>query len=653
MQSMGRGDDSHEGPETVAAQPDSAAVDTVVKMTTPTLPEQVYIRRAFRELQWGDTAGAAARLDSACIELLSTLEPDSTGSTRLDTDRVLAGTRVIVELYHDLVQEAAPIPSASPLGRLLSSLPDAVQDSLTHHPYYRELHLRHLAGMADVPIDLTPEVRQSIDFFTTSARDIFARWLDRSSDYHELIQTELEAAGLPSDLFYMAMIESGFNPRAYSVAHAAGIWQFTSHTGRLYGLRRNTWKDERRDPIKSTQAAVRHIRHLYDLFQDWRLVVAAYNCGQGRLGRTIRRSGTHDFWELEGLPRETARHVPRFMAAAVMAKDPEWFGFDPPESRSMFEHDVVEVRECVDLRVAAECAGTTYERMRALNPELRRGYTPPVKGQVYALRVPPGRAEHFKDRYASLPVEQRVRMVDYRVRSGDTVSHIARRMGVSSRVVMDANRIRNPRHLRAGALLQIPLHPDLLARYTASSVEATPDPFTSVRSTYRVRRGDTLWEIAQREGVKPEQIRRWNNLPSAAYIYPGDRLTIWRPGDGETRSSDEAQAASYRVRRGDTLSEIALRMGVTTSELRRWNNLRRNQHIHPGDRLTIWRDGDRGTLLAANGGYYTVRRGDTLWDIARAFRASVSDLKQWNGIRNASRIRANQRLRVMPPGTVD
>jgi len=574
------------------------AVDSVEATTSPfpTLPEQVFVRRAFRDLQWGDEAGAVSRLDSACVVLLDLMDPESGA---VDVVRLLSGTRVIIELFHGLVPKAAAIEPTSGLGRLMGALPDPVRADLTDHPYYRELYLRTLAGMADVPVDLTPEVRQSLEFFTTTARDVFEVWLDRSADFQALIDVELQAAELPSDLIYLAMIESGFNPKAYSVAHAAGIWQFTHHTGVLYGLRRNTWVDERRDPEKATRAAVRHLSHLYDLFGDWRLVVAAYNCGQGRLGRVIRKSGTTEYWDLEGLPRETRGHVPRFMAAALISKDPGWFGFEEPQAGVVFKHETVAVKECVDLRVAAECAGTSYERMRQLNPELRKGYTPPVKGQTYTLRVPPGTGSRFLDRYAHLPLEQRVRMVDYRVRPGDTVSQIARRMGVSSRVVMDANQIRDARRLRAGAMLQIPLHPDLLARYVPSaSREAQPDPFSSVRSTYRIRRGDTLWEIARREGVTTEKIRRWNNLRSSQYIYPGDRLTIWK----------------------------------ASKEL-----------------------GAGGVAMASHeGGYYKVRRGDTLWDIARTFQTSVGDLKRWNGIRNPSQIRANTKLRVMPPeGLVD
>ena len=550
------------------------------------------LHRAFRELQSNHRALAWSSLDSASL-VLSDLPPSD-----LPPDRYAGLIRITLELYRDLLPKAAPIPVDSPLSRLMDALSGQDLPAVEDRSYYREFCLRRLAGTADVPIDCTPEVIESIRYFQTSGREIFSSWLSRSGTYMPMIRHIFREAGLPEDLAYQCMIESGFKPYASSRARAVGLWQFVHHTAQVYGLKHNTWLDERRDPEKSTRAAARHIRHLHERFGDWRLVVAAYNCGQGRLNRAIRKSSTQDFWELKSLPRETRNHVPRFMAAVLISKAPAWFGFGHVVYRDSLAYDTVQVSECVDLRIAAECVDAPYVWIRELNAELRQGYTPP-DAAAYALRVPPGTTEQFHANYARVPARRKVRVVRYRVRYGDTVSGIAARLGVNTRAVLDANRIRNPRRLRAGALINIPLRPqyyERAKRWADRRLEELPDPSLYDQITYTVRPGDTLWGIARRQGVSPEQIRAWNRLAASRYIHPGNQLVIWKP-----RTLAVAGA--------------------------------------PG-----------GKEEAVIDDLYTVKRGDTLWDIARAFRTSVSNLKMWNGIRRGSRIRAGSRIRVGPSG---
>ena len=577
----------------------STAVSPPAEVSAPAVPALIepgthsLLRKSFLELEAGRPDAARASLDSLCAHLSAVLSDDGGD---LSSAQAASLVRVVLELYHDLLAPAAPISPESGLACLLLALPGPVVSQLEDHPFFREFWIRRLAGTADVPVDYTPEVLRSIQYFQNEGRHVLALWLSRSSHYLPMIHEVFSEFDLPKDLAYKAMIESGYNPRAYSRARAAGLWQFMSHTARLYGLRRNTWIDERRDPEKSTRAAARHIRHLYRLFPDWRLVIAAYNCGQGRLERVIRKSGTRDFWQMKGLPRETRNHVPRFMAALLISKDPEWFGFGDVVYQHPLAYDVVPVSDCVDLKVAAECAGTTHETMRNLNPELRRGYTPPLR-KAYALRVPTGSFYQFRDRYARIPEHRKVRMVDYHVRYGDTVSGIAQRLRVSTQAIIDANAIRNPRRLRAGQRLQIPIRPEQYAQVrNLAKVEGTQptEPDGRLRVTYRVRKGDTLWEIARREGVTPDQIRAWNGLARSRHIHPGNRLVIYRPTD-----SGESHAGSLEV-------------------------------------------------IASAGGLYTVRPGDTLWEIAQTYQTSVASLKKWNGIRYASRLRAGKRIIVRP-----
>jgi membrane-bound lytic murein transglycosylase D len=533
-----------------------------------------------------------ASLDSASILLSNLL---STSNQTLSPERLTGLIRVSLELYGILLPKTSPVAADSPLSGLLDALPNAPAASVQTHPHYQRFRILRLAGTADVTVDYTPAVAQSIRYFQSDGRRIFLTWLARSGAYMPMLQEALREAGLPEDLAYLAMVESGFNPRAYSRARAAGIWQFTRHTGALYGLRRNTWIDERRDPVKATGAAVRHLSRLYDLFGDWRLVVAAYNCGRGRLTAAIRKSGTTDFWALQHLPRETRNHVPRFMAAVLISNDPEMFGFREIEYQPPMAWEVVPVTECVDLRVAAECTGSSTATMKWLNPELRKGYTPPDP-KVYPLRVPAGSAERFRANYSRVPDSRKIRMVHYRVRSGETVSHIARRMGVSTNLILEANRIRNPKRVRAGALLNIPLRPDRYARarFAAEADDDAVETSRRIRVVHRVKKGDTLWEIARGRGVTSDQLKAWNGLSDPGRILPGDQLVIWMPPGGGAPS--------------------------------------------------VSGSGDQ----ALSGDFYVVKPGDTLWRISQTFRTSVDDLKRWNGIQHASRLRAGAKLLVRP-----
>lgn len=500
--------------------------------------------------------------------------------------------RFILERYHSVLPRV-PIPPHAPLAALLNVLPESVVADLLYHPHYRELKMRTLAGQADIPIDLTPEVISYIQYFRTVKRDFFERSLSRSTAYLPMIQTIFREQGLPLDLAYKAMIESGFNPRALSRAYALGMWQFMYRTGLLYGLRRNTYIDDRMNPEKATHAAARHLNHLYDYFGDWHLVVAAYNCGQGRMDRAIARSKTRDFWKIDALPRETRNHVPKFMAMVIIAKDPAFFGFEDVVYQPPLSYDKVTLTEPVNLRLAAECAGTTYTWLKHLNPELRRPYTPPaMRRNAYTLRVPKGAGAKFRANYAKIPAHKKIQLIDYVVKRGDTISGIASRVGASAADLQAANGIINPRRLQIGQKLSIPMYPHAKRLSVATQARA---PIIQTKNISR--------------NPDPKHYRQIN----------------------------------VTVRTGDTLWGIAKRKGITVSHLRAWNNLNTNRPIHPGDRLTLWvrKDGTPGSTI-----FYTVRTGDTLWSIARAFDTSVAALQSWNDIRSPSRLRPGTRIRV-------
>ena len=379
----------------------------------------------------------------------------------------------------------------------------------------------------ELPLDMNDKVDRWIKYFESDIHERFSTYLSRLGRYGPMIRERLRVAGLPTDLIYLAMIESGLNPRAYSRARAVGIWQFIRGTGRQYGLKVDYWVDERRDPFKSTDAAIAHLSDLYDEFGSWYLAAAAYNAGSGRVRRAIARTGRRDYWDLirgTSLRRETRSYVPKMIAAALIAKNPEKYGFRDIVAEPPLEFDVAAVPDATSMDVLAEAAETEEEVMRGLNPEYLRYVTPPDR--EVAIRVPLGKADAFRVNYASIPADKRVTWLIHVVTRGQTLGQIARRYGTSVAALRAANGNVNPRRIQIGQQLVVPRSGAKTTRVASSSGQSTtrtaPGP-----ATVTVRRGDTLWSLARRHGVSTTDLMRWNNLSSST-IHPGDRLTVRR-----------------------------------------------------------------------------------------------------------------------------
>lgn len=323
-----------------------------------------------------------------------------------------------------------------------------------------------------MPIVIDSQVESHIRYFNTAIRDRFEKWLLRLSHYRPLVERIFSEFELPTDLVYLSLVESGFNPYAYSRARATGPWQFMKGTARVYGLRVDSYVDERRDPIKSTVAAARYLRDLYDLFGTWPLAMAAYNAGEGKVMRALQKSQSESFVEISQtrfIRRETKEYVPRFMAATIIAKDPERFGFQLADV-APHDFDEVIVRRSIHLQSLAAASGVPFEVLKNLNPELRRYATPPGEA-AYHLKVPLGaksKIESVLERvptWKATPEPRSFRSVKtkppysttrkwYRVRGGDTLVSIAKRFGLSVEALKHRNRI-SARQLRAGELLAI------------------------------------------------------------------------------------------------------------------------------------------------------------------------------------------------------
>jgi membrane-bound lytic murein transglycosylase D len=377
----------------------------------------------------------------------------------------------------------------------LAQLEESVDEFFEEKPY-------------QIPMILNDSVENHLEYFKTRGREVFQRWLDRSALYIPVMKDIFKEKNLPEDLVYVAMIESGFNPYAVSWAKAVGPWQFMPATGKRYGLKIDWWLDERKDPIKSTHAAAEHLKDLHNLFGSWPLALASYNAGAGKVQRAVLRTRSEDFWDLKAsryIRKETKNYIPKYMAATIIAKNPEAYGFSVT-SADPLAYDEVVIGECTDLRLIARCAGATYESIKELNPELRRWVTPPdVKN--YTIRLPKGTKETFTANYAAIPPDQRIRWERHEVQKGDTLSAIAKQYNTTPEAIHDVNGLRKNR-LSPGKHLLIPV--DISGKPQDAASLMPEQSGKRQQILYRVRRGETLWKIARDHNVSVTDIKEWN-----------------------------------------------------------------------------------------------------------------------------------------------
>lgn len=373
-----------------------------------------------------------------------------------------------------------------------------------------------------IPLVRTKQVDQYINYFQTKGRKQFQIWLNRYAKYRGLILPILEEHEMPEEFIYLAMIESGLNPKAYSKANASGMWQFIYSTGKQYGLSRDWYKDERRDPVKATHAACKYLKDLYTLFDNWYLTLAAYNCGEGRVLRASKLHQTYDFWQMHSLPRETRNYIPYFLSAAIIARTPQAYGFKVPNVET-FRYETITLEKSADIAVLARVAGLKPNVLREYNPELRQSATP-SEGS-YILKLPPGKKDGFLAAWNAIPEEERFapQFVVHRVRYGESLWTISKKYSVSIHDLAAVNKIRNRNKVRVGQKLNVPLK----GGRTWGNGENGGPPGHSKR-VYRVKRGDTLGQIAEDHGTRASKIRRWNNMKYGSHlIHPGQKLVIW------------------------------------------------------------------------------------------------------------------------------
>ncbi len=448
----------------------------------------------------------------------------------------------------------------------------------------------------DIPIVINARVEQFIQYFQTTCKSRFSNWLARSERYIPMMKTLLKENGLPEDLVYLALIESGFNPYAYSRSKASGPWQFIYFTGKRYGLEVNWWVDERRDPEKSTVAAAKYLKDLYDMFECWYLAAAGYNAGEGKIITAMRRYRTEDFWQLAKtryLKQETKDYVPQMIAAALIAKDPEQYGFVGIEYQDPLCYEKVKVPEVTDLGLIARACEISEEELKDLNPELLRGCTPPNIPE-YEVKIPCGKKELYLRNFETLRPARRFQFKTHVVKKGETLARIVRMYRVDTEPLLEINGLKKNSRLSIGMnlLIPIPLQGPKTASATKSAiVEKGRDPQPE-EITYTIKKGDSLWSIANEMGVNIGALSRWNNLHPEKKLVPGDKLKI-RIREAPSTSvkkpprKREPKEIVYRVKGGDTLSGIAKKYHVSVSEIQAWNQLKGVNRIHPEDLLKL------------------------------------------------------------------
>jgi peptidoglycan lytic transglycosylase D len=443
-------------------------------------------------------------------------------------------------------------------------------------------------------------VQYYLDFFQGRGRERMAIWLTRMPRYEAMIREHLQRENLPGDLVYLALIESGFSNTATSRAKAVGMWQFMKATGKGYGLRVDSWVDERRDPFRATDAAVRHLRDLNRRFNSLYLAAAAYNAGSGKVSRGLRRLPDDEsdapnsdatffrLYDTKLLRRETKDYVPKLIAAALIAKQPERYGFRMGTAEPA-AYDSIIVPDMTGLDVLARLADTTVAAIRELNPQYLRLATPP--GARSIVRLPAGHGPMTVAAYAQLPPRQRVTFVEHFVARGETLSGIALRYRVSQTMLAASNPKVQSRRIRIGQRIIVPTGGALSTRVARRMSEPVVAAGTSTRTFHRVKRGETISEIADEYGVTQRELLTWNGLDSRGRIRYGQRIRVSASeGLAVARAEPSTEAAAGKthiVRRGETLKGLAKRYGVSIQALREANGLTERETLKTGIALRI------------------------------------------------------------------
>jgi len=603
-------------PGTVRADEEASENTETLEATEATQPEQTEQAAKDEEGQEPLAApvGPDGNEDYEDVAELKKLEeeelsPVMSGVTREATPELWAPYRGTLQaMRQDLggVPELYTLPSTTPTGAGLIEL-----DSV------RERFEATMVLGQKVPYT-HPKIRAFLDFFDGRGKRTLVKWFSRMAKYEPMIRQTLREEGLPEDLIFVSMIESGFSPYARSPAKAVGLWQFIEVTGADMGLRIDRYVDERRDPVKSTRAAARYLKHLYEKYDSWELALAAYNGGAGRVSSEMRRLNTNSYWALvrhQGMHEEARRYVSKILTVALIHKNADLFGLSGLVTKKPMAYDVVEVEKQTRLDRVARAIGCRVDDIMDLNPELMRAMTPPQK-KPYTLRLPSGKAKTYVEKVDKIEIDEEV--VTHTVAFGENVDLIAKKYAAAPRVIRAANGLGSRERLTYGSVLVIP--GEAMGKWTPADKEKpfvlvpkTPVvPPETTRYFYQTNPGDSLQIIGQAFGLNPADIALWNELDLKANL--GRRLTLqlYLPRDApntlalrapsdfqvivagsddyKKKMSRASKRKVHRVRPGESLWLIARKHKTTVKKLKQLNrSLRRNQTLQPGTVIVIRR----------------------------------------------------------------